>query len=115
MILNFANPDMVGHTGVMSATIAALEYVDGCLGAVLDVLRAHDAYVFVTADHGNAEQMLAADGSPDTAHTTNPVPLVFLEEGRALREGAGLADIAPTILCLLGVDAPAEMTGVSLC
>ena len=114
VVLNFANPDMVGHTGVLSATIAALEYVDHCLGSVLDVLRAHHAYVLVTADHGNAEQMLAADGSPDTAHTTNPVPLVFLEEGRTLREGAGLADIAPTILGLLGLDVPGEMTGVPL-
>jgi 2,3-bisphosphoglycerate-independent phosphoglycerate mutase len=115
VILNFANPDMVGHTGVLSATIAALQYVDACLGSVLEVLRAHDAHVLVTADHGNAEQMVAADGSPDTAHTTNPVPLVFLDEGRILREAAGLADIAPTILCLLGLDVPAEMTGVPLC
>jgi 2,3-bisphosphoglycerate-independent phosphoglycerate mutase len=79
------------------------------------VLRAHEARVFVTADHGNAEFMINADGTANTAHTTNPVPLLYLEEGASLREGAGLSDLAPTVLCLLGLEAPREMTGRSLC
>ena len=95
------------HTGVLAATVAALEHVDGCLGQVLEVLRARRRVVFVTADHGNAEYMIDSDGTPNTAHTTNPVPLVVLVGGAGpLREGAGLSDIAPTILCLLGVDVP---------
>ncbi len=88
--------------------------MDTCLGQVLETLRARGARVFVTADHGNAEFMLNADGSPNTAHTTNPVPLLFLEEGGRLREGAGLSDLAPTILTLLGVPVPKVMTGRSL-
>lgn len=114
-VLNFANPDMVGHTGDLAATIAALEVVDGCLRDVLETLREHGAHVFVTADHGNAEFMIDPDGRPNTAHTTNPVRLVYLEEGCVLREGAGLSDVAPTILRLLGVDVPEEMTGSDLC
>jgi 2,3-bisphosphoglycerate-independent phosphoglycerate mutase len=106
---------MVGHSGNIAATVAALESVDGCLERVVAALRAKDAHIFVTADHGNAEQMLNADGSPNTAHTTNPVPLVYLEEGATLNEGMGLADLAPTVLCLLGVDQPAEMTGQPIC
>jgi 2,3-bisphosphoglycerate-independent phosphoglycerate mutase len=115
VVLNFANPDMVGHTGDLEATIEAMETVDRCLGEVLAALREKDAHVLVTADHGNSEFMRYADGSPNTAHTTNPVRLIFLREGCRLREGAGLSDIAPTILRLLGVDPPAEMTGVDLC
>jgi 2,3-bisphosphoglycerate-independent phosphoglycerate mutase len=115
VVVNFANPDMVAHTGDIPATIKALEHVDHCLGRTVEALQAHGARILVTADHGNAECMLAADGSPDTAHTTNPVPLVILESGLALREGAGLADIAPTILCFMGLQVPREMTGVPLC
>ncbi|MCL5943170.1 MAG: 2,3-bisphosphoglycerate-independent phosphoglycerate mutase [Actinobacteria bacterium] len=115
VILNFANPDMVGHTGNIGATVEALEHVDRCLGQVLDVLRGRNAHVFVTADHGNAEYMLEPDGRPNTAHTTNPVRLVYAGDGLALRQGAGLADVAPTILCLLGLEQPAAMTGRSIC
>ena len=115
VVLNFANADMVGHTGVLSATVSALEHVDQCLGQVLGVLREHEARVFVTADHGNAEFMINEDGTANTAHTTNPVPLLYLEEGASLREGAGLSDLAPTVLCLLGLEPPREMTGQSLC
>jgi 2,3-bisphosphoglycerate-independent phosphoglycerate mutase len=113
-ILNFANPDMVGHTGVLSATVEALEHVDFCLAEVLEVLRTRDAQVFVTADHGNAEFMLSPDGSPSTAHTTNPVYLVYVGGRGPLREGAGLSDLAPTVLHLLGVDKPGAMTGRTL-
>ena len=112
VILNFANPDMVGHTGVLKATIEALGHVDRCLEKVVGALQAGDAHIFVTADHGNAEFMVNEDGTPNTAHTTNPVPLLYLEEGAELREGAGLADLAPTILGLLGLPVPRVMTGV---
>jgi 2,3-bisphosphoglycerate-independent phosphoglycerate mutase len=115
VVLNFANPDMVGHTGNIAATIAALEHVDGCLGRVVDILTACGAKIMVTSDHGNAEMMLQPDGSVDTAHSTDQVPLIVLEEQVKLREGAGLADIAPTVLCFLGLPAPAEMTGTLLC
>lgn len=114
-VLNFANPDMVGHTGDLAATVEALQVVDACLGRVLETLREYDAHVFVTADHGNAEHMIDPDGRANTAHTTNPVRLVYLEEGCVLREGAGLADVAPTVLNLLGLEVPVEMTGVDLC
>lgn len=115
VVLNFANPDMVGHTGNMSATVEAVEHVDRCLGRALQVLEGVGAKIMVTADHGNAESMVGDDGVGNTAHTTNPVPLVLLEEGPSLREGAGLADVAPTVLCFLGLGAPGEMTGRSLC
>lgn len=114
VILNFANPDMVGHTGVLAAAIEALGHVDTCLASVLEALQARNAHIFITGDHGNVESMMNSDGTPNTAHTTNPVPLLYLEEGAALREGAGLSDIAPTILTLLGIPVPAVMTGVSL-
>lgn len=110
-VLNFANPDMVGHTGSIAATVAALEHVDSCLANVLEVLRTRDAQVFVTADHGNAEYMIEPDGSPNTAHTTNPVYLVHVGGRGPLREGAGLADLAPTVLRLLGLEVPDAMTG----
>ncbi len=115
VVLNFANPDMVGHTGDIGATIAALEHVDACLGRVIDILTSRGAKIMVTSDHGNAEAMLQADGSPDTAHSTDQVPLIVLDQHVTLREGAGLADIAPTVLCFLGIPAPAEMTGRPLC
>jgi 2,3-bisphosphoglycerate-independent phosphoglycerate mutase len=115
VVLNFANPDMVGHTGDIGATITALEHVDACLGRVVDILTACGAKTMVTSDHGNSEAMLQADGSPDTAHSTDQVPLIVLDQHVTLREGAGLADIAPTVLCFLGIPAPAEMTGRPLC
>ncbi len=110
-ILNFANPDMVAHTGSVAATVEALEHVDSCLAEVLEVLHARDARVFVTADHGNAEYMVDPDGAPNTAHTTNPVYFIYVGGRGPLRGGAGLADLAPTVLTLLGLDVPAEMTG----
>ncbi len=115
VVLNFANPDMVGHTGDLDATIEAVEHVDVCLGRVLGVLERMGAKVLVTADHGNAEALLEPNGHASTAHSVNPVPLVLLEEGVVLREGAGLADLAPSLLCFLGLQVPQEMTGRSLC
>jgi len=115
VILNFANPDMVGHTGNIPATVEAVQHVDRCLGKVLQVLEGVGAKIMVTADHGNAESKIAADGTINTAHTTNPVPLILLEEGAHLRDGAGLSDVAPTVLCFLGLKAPEEMTGLPLC
>lgn len=115
VVLNFANPDMVGHTGNIRATVEAIEDVDICLGRVLEVLNEHDARVIVTADHGNAEMMVAADGTPDTAHSTDMVPLVILDECSTLRQGAGLSDVAPTVLSFLGLAIPPEMTGTPLC
>ena len=114
-VLNFANPDMVGHTGSIPAVVAAVEAVDRCLGRVVDATHAAGGACLVTADHGNAEQMLEADGvSPHTAHTTNPVPLVLTGGGEALRDGGELADLAPTVLALLGLPQPEAMTGRSL-
>jgi 2,3-bisphosphoglycerate-independent phosphoglycerate mutase len=114
-VLNFANPDMVGHTGSIPAAIAAVETVDACLGQVAEAVEQAGGACLVTADHGNAEVMLEADGlSPHTAHTTNPVPLVLTAEGLALREGGELADLAPTALHLLGFEQPAAMTGGTL-
>ncbi len=114
-IVNFANPDMVGHTGVIPAVVRAVEAVDACLGQVLDAVEVLGGVCVVTADHGNAEQQLEEDGvSPHTAHTTNPVPVVVTEEGRTLREGGTLADLVPTCLDLLGLPQPEEMSGVPL-
>ena len=117
VVLNFANCDMVGHTGIMSATIKACETVDRCLGKVLEKFREKGFGVLVTADHGNAENMLDADGHPVTAHSTNRVPLVLVDSDRdyrGLRSGGILADIAPTLLRIMGVEQPAAMTGKSL-
>jgi 2,3-bisphosphoglycerate-independent phosphoglycerate mutase len=114
-IVNFANPDMVGHTGSIPAAVKAVEAVDACLGRVVDAVERAGGVSLVTADHGNAEQMLEADGvSPHTAHTTNPVPLVVTARGRELRSGGELADLAPTVLRLLGHEPPAAMTGRAL-
>jgi 2,3-bisphosphoglycerate-independent phosphoglycerate mutase len=114
-IVNFANPDMVGHTGVIPAVVRAVEAVDTCLGRVVAAVERLGGACLVTADHGNAEQMLEEDGrSPHTAHTTNPVPLVVTLEGAALAEGGSLSDLVPTCLDLLGVPRPPEMTGKSL-
>ncbi|PLX81523.1 MAG: 2,3-bisphosphoglycerate-independent phosphoglycerate mutase [Desulfuromonas sp.] len=116
IILNFANPDMVGHTGVMEAAVAAMETVDGCLGQVVDATLDMGGSLLVTADHGNCEQMSDGANGPHTAHTSNPVRLFLVapgEQDRTIRSGI-LADLAPTILELLGVEQPAEMTGSSL-
>jgi len=113
-VLNFANPDMVGHTGVIPAVIEAVETVDECLGVVVEAVEQAGGVSLITADHGNAEQMLEPDGvSPFTAHTTNPVPLV-LTAAHPLKDGGALADLIPTALDLLGVEIPQEMTGSSL-
>jgi len=114
-IVNFANPDMVGHTGSIPAVRTAVEAVDRCLGRVLDCVGRAEGICLVTADHGNAEVMLEPDGvSPHTAHTSNPVPLVVTDPGLALRDGGELSDLAPTVLELLGLPVPEEMTGRSL-
>jgi len=114
-VVNFANPDMVGHTGSIPAVIAACEAADRCLGRVVERVTELGGVALVTADHGNAERMLEEDGvSPHTAHTTNPVPLVLTAPGLELREGGELADLAPTALDLLGIRQPAEMSGRSL-
>lgn len=114
-VVNFANPDMVGHTGVIPAVVEAVETVDRCLGAVVEATLRVGGACLITADHGNAEQLLEADGvRPHTAHTTNPVPLVLTDELLGLRDGGGLSDLAPTVLDLLGLPAPEAMTGRSL-
>ena len=113
-ILNFANADMVGHTGVIEAAVRAVETVDGCLGEVVEAVHGSGGACAVTADHGNADHMLEPDGSPNTAHSLNPVPLVVTVEGLSLRDGGALADVAPTVLRMLGIEQPAAMTGRSL-
>lgn len=113
-IINFANADMVGHTGVIPAAVQAIETVDECLGKVLDAVQGSGGVCVVTADHGNADHMLEPDGSPNTAHSLNPVPLVVTQAGLKLREGGILADVAPTVLDLLDVEQPAQMTGRTL-
>ena len=115
IILNFANCDMVGHTGVFEAAVKAVEAVDACAGKVIDAALSAGGQVLLTADHGNADRMYDVDGSPFTAHTTNPVPFLVAGAGDVkLREGGVLADIAPTMLKLLGLAQPAEMTGKSI-
>jgi 2,3-bisphosphoglycerate-independent phosphoglycerate mutase len=115
VICNFANCDMVGHTGVFAAAVKAVETIDTCVHDVVEAMLAKGGVCIVTADHGNAEQMKLADGSPMTAHTTNPVPLMLIGAGNVrLREGGKLSDIAPTILEFLGIPKPREMTGTSL-
>ncbi len=113
-IINFANPDMVGHTGVIPAAVRAVEAVDACLGRVLEAVEAKGGAAIVTADHGNADNMLEPDGSPNTAHSLNPVPLIVTKKGAELRDRGILADVAPTALQLLGIPQPPEMTGQSL-
>jgi 2,3-bisphosphoglycerate-independent phosphoglycerate mutase len=113
-IINFANPDMVGHTGSIPAAVKAVETVDGCLGKVVAAVEHSGGVCIVTADHGNCDHMLEPDGSPNTAHSLNPVPLIVTAQGPELREGGILADIAPTALRLLGIPQPAAMTGRSL-
>jgi 2,3-bisphosphoglycerate-independent phosphoglycerate mutase len=114
-VVNFANPDMVGHTGSIPAVVEAVETSDRCLGRVVERVTELGGVCLVTADHGNAEKMLEADGvSPHTAHTTNPVPLVLTAHDERLREGGEIADLSPTVLDLLGIVQPREMTGQSL-
>jgi 2,3-bisphosphoglycerate-independent phosphoglycerate mutase len=113
-IINFANPDMVGHTGVIEAAVQAVETVDACLGDVVRAVHESGGACIVTADHGNADHMLEPDGSPNTAHSLNPVPLIVTVEGAELRAGGVLADVAPTALELLGIEQPDAMTGRSL-
>ncbi|HLY87329.1 MAG TPA: 2,3-bisphosphoglycerate-independent phosphoglycerate mutase [Gaiellaceae bacterium] len=114
VVVNFANPDMVGHTAVIPAVVAAVEATDECLGRVVDAVERAGGVTLVIADHGNAETQLQEDGvSPHTAHTTNPVPVVLTAPGVTLRDGE-LSDVAPTILALLGVEAPSVMTGKNL-
>ncbi len=114
IILNFANCDMVGHTGVMEAAVKAVEAVDTCLGKVVDAVTGKGGVAFITADHGNADRMIDTDGSPFTAHTTNPVPFVVAGMPCTLREGGRLADIAPTMLKVLEIPQPKEMSGTSI-
>jgi 2,3-bisphosphoglycerate-independent phosphoglycerate mutase len=113
-IINFANPDMVGHTGVIPAAVKAVETADACLGEIVRCVQAAGGALVITADHGNADEMLEPDGSPDTAHSLNPVPLIVTDEAATLRDGGVLADVSPTILELLGIDQPPPMTGSSL-
>ncbi|MCI9169072.1 MAG: 2,3-bisphosphoglycerate-independent phosphoglycerate mutase [Dorea sp.] len=117
VIINFANPDMVGHTGVEAAAIKAIEAVDECVGKAVDAVKEVGGQMFICADHGNAEQLIDEEtGEPFTAHTTNPVPFILVNADPAyrLREGGCLADIAPTLIELMGLEQPAEMTGKSL-
>lgn len=117
IIINFANPDMVGHTGVIPAAIAAVERIDQCVGAAVAAVDSVDGVLFICADHGNAEQMINYEtGAPHTAHTTNPVPFILYnyDEGITLREGGCLADIVPTLLEIMELPQPKEMTGKSL-
>jgi 2,3-bisphosphoglycerate-independent phosphoglycerate mutase len=113
-IVNFANPDMVGHTGVIDAAVAAVETVDRCLGEVVSAVHRSGGVCIVTADHGNCDVMLEPDGSPNTAHSTNSVPLIVTAAGLSLADGGVLADVAPTALALLGIQQPVEMSGRSL-
>jgi 2,3-bisphosphoglycerate-independent phosphoglycerate mutase len=114
-IINFANADMVGHTGVIPAAVEAIETVDGCLAKVVEAVRSRGGVCVVTADHGNADHMLEPDGSPNTAHSLNPVPLIVTLQGLSLRATGGvLADVAPTVLAMLGMSQPREMTGSCL-
>ncbi len=114
IILNYANCDMVGHTGVFEAAVKAVEAVDNCVGKIVDAVLAKGGTCLITADHGNADKMYEPDGSPFTAHTTNPVPFVVVGYDCKLREGGRLADIAPTMLDILGLEQPAEMDGKTL-
>ena len=117
IVINFANPDMVGHTGVIPAAIKAIETVDTCVGKAVEALKEVDGQMFICADHGNAEQMVDYEtGAPFTAHTTNPVPFILVnaDPSYTLRENGCLADIIPTLIELMGMEQPAEMTGKSL-
>lgn len=114
IILNFANPDMVGHSGMLEPTIKAIETVDECLGRIIDLILQKGGAAIITADHGNADEVITMEGNPMTAHTTNPVPVIVTKEGFELRNDGILGDLAPTMLDLLKLQKPAEMTGTSL-
>ena len=113
VICNLANCDMVGHTAVKEAVIKAVETVDECVGTIVKAVEDVGGVALITADHGNADRIVAPDGSPDTAHTTNPVPLILVGRDAKLRDGR-LCDLCPTLLQLMGLKQPVEMTGVSL-
>ena len=114
VIVNFANCDMVGHTGIIPAAVKAVETVDACVGSLVQAVKDMDGVLFVTADHGNADKMLDENDEPFTAHTTNPVPFIVVNYPCTLREGGKLCDIAPTMLKVMGLPQPAEMTGTSI-
>lgn len=114
ILLNFANPDMVGHSGMLEPTIKAIETVDECLGRIVDLIVSKGGTAIITADHGNADEVVTLEGNPMTAHTTNPVPVIITKNQVTLRTGGILGDLAPTMLDLLGVEKPVEMTGKSL-
>lgn len=114
ILLNFANPDMVGHSGKLEPTIKAIEAVDECLGKIVDKMVELGGNAIITADHGNSDEVITLEGDPMTAHTTNPVPVIVTKENATLRDGGILADLSPTLLDLLDVDLPEEMTGTSL-
>jgi 2,3-bisphosphoglycerate-independent phosphoglycerate mutase len=114
-VVNLANPDMVGHTGSIPAAVKAVETADECLGRIVEAVRRKGGVSLITADHGNAEQMLEADGaSPHTAHTTNPVPLIVTDREVTLRDAGQLADLVPSVLGFLGFTQPLQMTGKPL-
>ena len=114
IILNYANPDMVGHTGNLEAAVKALEVIDECVQRVVEAVEKNNGVLLITADHGNSEQMIDyTTGEPHTAHTTNPVPLALIGLNKKLKEGR-LADLAPTMLEIMGIEKPSEMTGESL-
>jgi 2,3-bisphosphoglycerate-independent phosphoglycerate mutase len=114
ILLNFANPDMVGHSGMLEPTIKAIETVDECLGRIVDLIIKKGGTAIITADHGNADEVVTLEGNPMTAHTTNPVPVIVTKEGVELRQDGILGDLAPTMLELLNVAQPVEMTGKTL-
>ena len=115
IILNFANPDMVGHTGNLDAAIKAVEAVDTCVGKIIDALSKHNGTCIITADHGNCDQMIDyKTGDPFTSHTTNPVPIILYGVENVKLNNGRLCDIAPTLLDLMGLEKPKEMTGESL-
>ncbi len=114
VVLNYANCDMVGHTGKIDAAVVAVETVDACLERLVNKAKELDAVILLTSDHGNAEKMLDENSNTFTAHTTNPVPFTVINHDCNLREDGVLADIAPTILELLNIEKPSEMTGTTL-
>lgn len=114
VVLNFANPDMVGHSGMFEPTVKAIEAVDECLGPIVDEILAQGGHAVITADHGNSDEVTTIEGKPMTAHTTNPVPVIVTKEGVEVRGGGILADLAPTLLDLMEISQPEEMTGESL-
>lgn len=114
IILNFANPDMVGHSGMLEPTIKAIEAVDECLGKIVDKITERDGHAVIFADHGNSDEVVTLEDKPMTSHTTSPVPVIVTKDGVELRSGGKLADVAPTLLDLLNIAKPTEMTGTSL-